>query len=297
MLTRRLFTAFMMIAVLTYQDDKALAATTPRAIRRAATGLVIGAGQDFRQGTESLDGVALDSETGVLFSYTLGLRAIGRSNESPYWTIRYTKVSGSSRYRGNTEIGLSRLATTGNSAISLTGRLGLVVDGLCGDRLPVTFVPYGSIGLRRSDQNTHQALLPGGTMTYKNGQIGVGLLLAYVLARHWVIAFDALAGYTFAAQLSGSEPLLFTTTTGALQDAQITEPLGDRPYSAFGATITYLIHRRWQVAIRVRHAQGGFGASAPLLIPTQTGRVLTSFRTPTVTLAETVLTLELSHAF
>ena len=297
MKTRRLFTAFMMTVVLTHQDDKAVAATTPRAIRRAETGLFIGAGQDFQQGTESLNGVALDSETGALFSYTLGLRGIGRYNESPYWTIRYTKASGSSRYRGNTQMGLSGMATTGNNAMSLTGRLGLVINGLCGDRLPVAFAPYVSVGLRRSNQDRHQALLPGSTLTYSNGQVGVGLLAAYVLARHWVIAFHALAGYTFAAQLSGDEPLLFTSTNGALQNGPITEALGDRPYSAFGATVTYLIYRRWQVAIRVRHAQWGFGGSAPLLIPTQTGRVLTSYRTPTVALAETLLTLEVSRAF
>lgn len=297
MKTHRLFTAVTMTLVLIHGNDKAVAASAPRAIRRAETGILIGAGADFQRYAESLNGVGLDSETGALFSYTLGLNGMSRSPEGLYWDIRYTEVRGSSRYRGNAPMGLTGLATTGNKAMSLKGRLGLVIDGLCGDRSSATFAPYLGLGFHRWDRNTHQALLPGASMTYSNGHVGVGLLAAYVLARHWVIAFHALAGYTFAAQRTGAEPLLFSTTSGALSSAPITEALGDRPYSAFGATVTYLIRRRWQVVLGVRHAQWGFGGSAPLLVSTQTGGVLASVRAPAGTLTETLLTLELGQAF
>lgn len=297
MKTRRLFTVVMMTMVLIHKDDKAVAATTPRTIRRVETSVFIGAGEDIQRYAESLNGVGLDSETGALFSYTLGLRGMSHYNEGLYWDIRYTEVSGSSRYRGNTQMGLAALATTGNKAMSLQGRLGFVIDGLCGDRSPATFVPYMGLGFHRWDRNTHQALLPGDSLTYSNGHVGVGLLAAYVLARHWVIALHALAGYTFAAQVSGQEPLLFNTTNGALPSTTITETLGDRPYSAFGATVTCLIRRRWQLAFGVRHAQWGFGGSAPLLVPTQTGGVLASVTAPAGTLTKTLLTLEISHTF
>ena len=297
MKTRHLFIAVIMTLVLTHGNDKAVAATTPRAIWHAETGLFVGAGQDFRHYTESLNGTSLDSETGVLLSYTLGLRGISRHNKGVYWDILYTHTNGSSRYRGNIQMGLAGNATTGNSGQSLRARLGLVIDGLGGHNAAATFVPYVGLGFRRWNRHLHQALLPGHHMTYSNGHIGVGLLMAYVLARHWVIALHVLAGYTFAAQFTGDESLLFNTTDGTLQSAEITERLGDRPYSALGATVTYLIHRRWQIALHVRRAQWGFGGSAPLFLATQTGNILTPVRVPGGTLTETPVTLEVSHTF
>lgn len=287
----------MIGGVLALLNQGTLAATLPQTIRRTESGIFMGAGQNFQQYTESLNGMWLDSETGSLSAYTLGLMGVGRHDASLYWTIRYTATQGLGPYRGSVDMGLARNATTANNAWSLRARLGCVIDGAWGHGAATTFVPYLSLGFHRWHRRTHQALLPWHQVTYSNGRIGVGLLMAYALARRWVITFQALAGYTIAARLTGDEILLLNTTSGTLQSALVTETLGNRRYSALGGTITYLVERHWRVALRVRHAQWAFGSPAAVFVSTQAGRSLIPSRAPAGRFAETLFTLELSHTF
>ncbi|MHB8253064.1 MAG: hypothetical protein ACYDEV_05070 [Acidiferrobacter sp.] len=273
------------------------AATTPSAIHRAESGFFVGVGGDFQHYGETFNNSPVDSENGTLLAYTVGLMGISRHTDGLYWSVSYTGALGTTHYQGNTHIGLPAQALTTNTIRSAQGRLGLVVNRLWRHDRTTVLIPYIGMGFHRFARNPDQGLLPGGRKTYSDGHVGIGLRADYALTPHWVIALHALTGYTLGAQVSATDPISMNTATGTMQNADITEALGDRPYTALGAEIVYLTCHHWQVAFHVRRTQWAYGGSGPILIPTQTGTVSGYYTEPQSHTTQTLVMIDVSTAF
>jgi len=297
MTTKIDFQALVLGTLITVSGYPVLAATTPSAIWQAETGVFIGAGRAFQHDTETLNNTPIDSEKGALSAYTAGLMGISRHTEGLYWRLNYTWARGSTHYEGNAQMGYPAQATTSNTMNSADGRLGFVINGFWQNDGDAVLIPYIGLGLHRWARSAARGSLPGGPEYYSDGHMGIGLRGDYVLTRHWVLALYALTGYTLGAQVSGTDPVSVDTATGQVQNASVTEALGDRPYSAIGAKLVYLIDRHWQITFHARRARWAYGASAPIPITNQTGAVVGDFTNPDSTTTQTLLILDIGATF
>lgn len=275
----------------------AQASRVPGRIREAEAGLWVGAGMDFQRDTQTVNGATLDSQNGMLGAYMVGFTGMSRFGEGLYWQLRYLGADGVAPYQGDAALGVPAQASLAQAAFNLNGRLGIVVDDLWRHERSTVLIPYLGLGFHRGVQSPRQDGLLGVQRRSSAGHWGLGLRGDYVVSRRWVVAVHALAGFSFGAQVTATEPVLYNSTQGTMSYGDVTETVGDRLYSSLGATLIYRVYRRWHVSLHVERTQWSYKAPAPLTIPTQTGATFTHASEPGGSAGQTLLMLEASRVF
>lgn len=276
---------------------RTLAAATPWAIRRAQSGLFAGIGDDLQHYQETSGGAPLDSESGGLQAYTLGLTHLGRRSGRPYWRVQLSEVRGTTRYQANSPQGPQAAGSTTNRVIAAGARLGLAIGGLWRQDRDAVLIPYLGVGFHRWARGTDQGRIDPGGETYTEDHLGIGIAADYALEPRLVLSLHALTGYTLGAQVTATRPVFFDTATGTLQSARITQSLGDRPYDVIGGAIAYRVDHRLEIALHVRRAIWSAAGASPIAIRDSSGQTVGTTEIPANATAETTILLEASTPF
>lgn len=273
------------------------AARVPWAIRRAESGLFLGIGKNILHTQEGASGSPIASEDGDLSAYTLGLAHLASRAGGLYWRLRLTGAFGTTRYHGNTALGLPAQGSNTGRVVSIDGRLGLGIDGLWrGDRALI-LLPYLGMGFQRSTLGGDRNSAYAGDETLTGGHLGLGLGADYALDRRWVLSLHALTGYTLGTQATATVPTFFDASTGTLQSTRVAETLGDRPYEAIGGAISYRADRRLDISLHVRRAIWSATGSGPLPILDSSGVTLGTTRIPSSRSTDTSIMIEVRTLF
>ncbi len=273
------------------------AARTPWPIRHAQNGVFAGIGYDEQRYQEAMNAVPVDSESGGLTVYTVGLSHIGRRDGDLYESLRLTAAFGATHYQGNTALGLPAQGSTTNRITAADGRLGLVIDDLWRQDHDTVLLPYIGAGFYRGVRGVNPSTGNPGSETYTDGHLGIGVGVDYAIDRRLVLTLHALTGYTMGAQMISTEPVAYDAATGALESTRLTEPLGDRPYSVLGFTIHYRVDPYLEIAFAVRRTTWSAAGSAPIPIAGAPGEALGVTRIPGSQSAETTMLLEAATPF
>ena len=276
---------------------QASAARTPWAIRRAENGILVGIGYGTWHYQETMNALPIDSESGGLTVYSVGIGQIARHDGGLYESLRLTGAFGTTRYQGNTALGLPAQATTTNRMTGADGRLGLVIDELWRHDRDTVLIPYIGVGFHREARGAHPGTGNPGGETSTDGHIGIGLGVDYAIDRRLVLTLHALTGYTVGAQITTTEPIAFDVATQTLESARVSESLGDRPYNVLGLAIHYRIDDRLEIAFAVRRATWSAAGSAPIPIAGTPGQTLGVTRIPGNRSAETTMLLQAATPF
>ncbi len=266
------------------------AAHTPWAISRAENGLFLGIGEDIFHIQDNGSGSPPASEDGELPAYTLGLAHLGARAGGLYWRLRLSGAFGATRYHGNTGSGLPAQGSATSRIVSFDGRLGLGIDGLWRGGRAVVLIPYLGAGFQRLTVGGDSPCTGDETLT--GGHLGLGLDADYALDRRWALSLHALTGYTLGTQTTATVPTFFDTATGTLQNARVTEALGDRPYEAIGGAISYRADRRLDISLHVRRALWSATGSSPLPILDSSGKTLGATCLPSSRSTDTSIMIE-----
>ena len=276
---------------------QASAARTPWAIRRAENGILVGIGYGTWHYQETMNALPIDSESGGLTVYTVGLSHIGRHDGGLYESLRLTGTFGTTRYQGNTALGLPAQATTSNRITAADARLGVVIDGLWRQDCDTVLIPYLGAGFHRWVRGANPGTGNPGSETYTEGHLGIGLGVDYAIDRRLVLTLHALTGYTVGTQLTATEPIAFEPATGTLESARLNESLGDRPYNVLGLTLHYRVDRNIEIAFAVRRATWSAAGSAPIAVAGAPSQTLGLTRIPGSRSTETTMLLQLATPF
>ena len=294
--SKPLYTGMIGIIALTAAFP-AFAARTPWAIRHADDGVFAGIGYDMWRYQEATNGVPVDSQSGGLTVYTVGLSHIGRHDDGLYERLQLTEAFGTTRYQGNGALGLQAQGSAAHRITAADGRLGLVMNGLWRRYGDLALIPYLGAGFHRSVRAAGPGdVNPGGT-TLTAGHLGIGLGIDYAIDRRFVLTLHALTGYTLGAQIIATEPIAYDAATGTLESARLTEPLGDRPYTVLGLTIRYRVDPYFEIAFAVRRATWSTAGTAPIPIAGPSGETLGMTRLPGSQSAETTMLIEVATPF
>ena len=273
------------------------AAHTPWAVQRAESGLFLGIGEDILHTQESVAGNLIDSEDGGLPTYTLGLAHLGSRAGSPYWRVQLSGALGTTRYHGNTALGLPTQRSSTNRIISLDGRLGLTMDGLWGGGRALVLIPYLGMGFQRWTRGVVSGHAYTGGETMTEGHLGLGLGADDALDRRWVLSLHAFGGYTVGAQRTATVPTFFNTATNTLENTRVSETLGDRPYEVLGGAISYRADRRLDISLRVRRATWSATGSSPIPILDSSGGTVGASPVPSSRSTDTAILIEARSLF
>lgn len=246
----------------------ALARAVPYAIIRAGSGVSAAIGGLDQNYQETSNGSVLDKETGSIPMISLGASSIsGNPQGGLYWRIQGRYARGNTAYDGQTLGGTPVQTTTANTIFDIDGRLGFAT----GIGRHMALIPYFELGEHHWRRNVGSGQGAGGIEHYTNGYLGGGLLWEIALNRRWVLALHGMAGYTFGAQITATDPVLIDTSTNQVFYATSSQTLGDSAYENGGLKATYLINRVWRAFIRIDATHFRYMASTPIPIFTTTG--------------------------
>ena len=277
--------------------QRAAAGRIPWSIRRADNGPFAGIGYGMWRDEETAGAVPVDSLSGGLTAYTVGLTRLGRHAGSLYGRLRLTGAFGTTRYQGNGALGLPAQGSTADRIASADARLGVVIGGLWRQDRAAVLIPYLGAGFQRGARGAGPGGIDPGGMTYTAGHLGIGLCADYALTERLVLSVHALTGYTLGAQVTTTVPIAYDAATGALESARITEPLGDRPYSVLGITIHYRVDRHLEIAFAVRRAAWSAAGAAPIPITGSSGQTVGVTQIPGSRDRETTTLIEAAIPF
>lgn len=246
------------ILVLTSVTPAVKAASVPYAILGATNNFSVAIGEMDQNYTETASGTTLDQETGNIPVITLGASGIsGNPQGGLYWRAQGRYARGNTAYNGQLLNGTPAQTTTANTIFNINGRVGYA-RGLS---RRMALIPYFEIGLQHWQRNVGSGQGAGGIEDYTNGYLGAGLLWEIALAPRWVLAFHALGGYTFGAQLAATDPV-YINSAGQVFAARETKSLGDEPYTTAGVTATFRVDRMWHTFVRLNATHFSYGPSA-----------------------------------
>ncbi len=269
----------------------------PWTIRRAQSGVFVGIGYGMGRYQETMNAAPVDSESGGLSVYTVGLSHIGRRDGSLYAWLRFTGAFGTTHYQGNSALGLPAQGSTTNRMATADGRLGLVIDDLWRHDRDTVLIPYIGAGFHREARTADPGTGNPGGETSTDGHIGIGLGVDYAIDRRVVLTLHALTGYTVGAQITTTEPIAFDVATQTLETARVSESLGDRPYNVLDLAIHYRVDDYLEIAFAVRRATWSAAGSAPIPIAGVPGQTLGVIRIPGSQSAETTMLLQAATPF
>ena len=272
-------------------------ARTPWAIRHAADGAFFGAGEMVQHFDEGSAGIASASESGDIAAYTLGLGHMAERSGGAYWQARLTGARGTTAYRGNAGQGMPTSGTSTNAMWTVAGRLGLVFDAPWRGYRSFVLTPYAGLGIHRWERGNDGGHGLGGAETATYARVGIGVDVAYALASRYVLSLNALAGYTFASQLTSTQSIGFDSATGTLATARLSQSLGDRPYTVFGGAISYRASHDLTISLHVRRATWSATGTAPLAAARPTGAPSVLSGLPGSRTAETTIMVQASAPF
>ena len=264
-------------------------------IRRAETGLSIGAGVLFQGDTECYQGQFLDSNQGALWTSTVGLQRLSGRNAGLYWRVRLTVAGGRSGNTGNQALGLPGASGIADRATDLAIRLGIGLNRLWPQPRDSVFIPYLSVGALEWQRSGSGDNWVAGPETYSALRTGLGLRYDYALTPRLVLSLQGAAGYAFAAHISARGPISLAAARGATNDGWVSAAVGPQPYTMFQAGVTCLAARRWHVTLAVRRTLWSYRASNPLPV---TGAVPGgTYAIPGAHVTQTAVDLEFATVF
>ncbi|MHB8252532.1 MAG: hypothetical protein ACYDEV_02240 [Acidiferrobacter sp.] len=230
----------------------------PYTIIRAESGLSAAFGGLIQSYRETANGSTLDQETGTIPMITLGASSVSHNPQGGmYWRILGRYADGNTIYDGQLLNGTPAQTTTANTIFDINGRVGFA-NGI-GHHMAL--IPYFEIGEHNWKRDIGSGQGAGGIEHYTNGYMGGGLLWEMALGRRWVLAAHGMAGYTFGAQITATDPVYVDNTTGQVSYATASEALGDSLYESGGIKATYIINHVWHSFIRVDATHFAYGAS------------------------------------
>ncbi len=245
-----------------------LARAVPYTIIRAGSGMSAAIGDLDQSYQETSNGAVLDKETGPIPMISFGASSVSSNPQGGlYWRIQGRSARGNTTYNGQTLGGTPVQTTTANTIFDINGRLGVAT----GIGRHMALMPYFEMGEHDWRRNVGSGQGAGGIEHYTNGYLGGGLLWEIALNRRWVVAVRGMAGYTFGAQITATDPVFVNTSTNQISYATSSQTLGDSAYESGGLKATYLIDRMWRAFIRIDAVHFRYGASTPIPIFTSSG--------------------------